>query len=229
MIAGVIAIVVGIVALVMAAVALVKASDAASDLKAYKRSINETADELRQAIASVSKRVPAERAPAPGAPAALPPDTEPTVPPGGFQAPKTQIRRKKPIPPAVRPPPRQAPPAPPPPAAAPAKELFINFDCPNCAQNIDAPEVMLGMEAPCPTCGQNVKVPDKPPGPPRMPQPPAAESAPGGPGGEGIVGAEDLGEDAIKGATVRIDVNQFFKELGDDRPKRQIIIKRRQG
>ncbi len=35
----------------------------------------------------------------------------------------------------------------------------INFDCPLCQQNLDAPEDMTGMEIECPACGKKVRIP----------------------------------------------------------------------
>jgi len=40
---------------------------------------------------------------------------------------------------------------------------LINFDCPNCGQNIDAEAEMRGMEFPCPTCEEKLTVPGQPP------------------------------------------------------------------
>ena len=35
----------------------------------------------------------------------------------------------------------------------------INFDCPNCKQNLDAPEDMTGMNIECPSCGKALRIP----------------------------------------------------------------------
>lgn len=35
----------------------------------------------------------------------------------------------------------------------------INFDCPHCGQNLDAPEDMPGMVINCPACEKPIKVP----------------------------------------------------------------------
>ena len=35
----------------------------------------------------------------------------------------------------------------------------INFDCPHCAQNLDAPDDLAGSVIDCPACGQEIIVP----------------------------------------------------------------------
>lgn len=35
----------------------------------------------------------------------------------------------------------------------------INFDCPHCAQNLEAPRDMAGLFIECPTCQKVIKVP----------------------------------------------------------------------
>lgn len=35
----------------------------------------------------------------------------------------------------------------------------INFDCPFCKQNLDAPDDMTGMSIECPSCGKAIRVP----------------------------------------------------------------------
>ncbi len=37
----------------------------------------------------------------------------------------------------------------------------INFDCPHCQQNLEAPLEMAGDSLPCPTCGTLIQVPVK--------------------------------------------------------------------
>lgn len=34
----------------------------------------------------------------------------------------------------------------------------VNFDCPFCGQNLDAPEDLVGMNVPCPACGKIIRV-----------------------------------------------------------------------
>ncbi|MBU0678308.1 MAG: hypothetical protein KJ626_09315 [Verrucomicrobia bacterium] len=83
----------------------------------------------------------------------------------------------------------------------------INFDCPGCGQNLDAPDDMAGVEIECPVCGRGVTIPS-----------PEVEQS-----DEGIREApESL--DQTKGSTVRIDVPP---ELLMPKPKPRIIkIKR---
>jgi len=38
----------------------------------------------------------------------------------------------------------------------------INFDCPNCGQNIDAEPEMAGLEFPCPSCEETLTIPGEP-------------------------------------------------------------------
>ncbi len=35
----------------------------------------------------------------------------------------------------------------------------INFDCPFCQQNLDAPDDMAGMSIECPACGKSIRIP----------------------------------------------------------------------
>ncbi len=35
----------------------------------------------------------------------------------------------------------------------------INFDCPFCKQNLDAPDDMTGMSIECPSCGKSIQIP----------------------------------------------------------------------
>ena len=35
----------------------------------------------------------------------------------------------------------------------------INFDCPLCKQNLDAPEDMAGLCIECPSCGKSIRIP----------------------------------------------------------------------
>ena len=236
MVIGIVALVAGIAALVAAAIALVKISDLTSEFETHQRSINETADGLRREVTAMSKRLP----PPPADPRSitgLPPNVKPTIPHEEPHIMKMQLRKPKPSGPPpppprspgrhesprppVAPPVAAPPPAPPPPPEPPAEEgLFVNFDCPQCGQNIDAPAAMIGLTVPCPNCRNPMSVPDRQGGPPRSPPPEPAKSA------TEDAGLDELAEEAMKGATVRIDLQQVFEEA--DHPKRQIIIKRRQ-
>ncbi len=251
---GIVALVLGIVALVVGAIALVKASDVTSEFETHRRTSEESVDSLRRELQMMSKRLPAPP-PDPRSITALPPGIKPTVPSNGPHIMKTQLRKTKtgPVPPPrapLHPPPappvaasHPQPPPPPPPAVkaepepsapppapapasgpAPADEgLFVNFDCQQCGQNIDAPAAMVGLLIPCPSCRNPLSVPDIQAGAPRSPTPepaPAAEAS----GGTDL---SDLTEEAMKGATVRIDIKQVFDEI-EHPTKRQIVIKRRQ-
>lgn len=79
----------------------------------------------------------------------------------------------------------------------------INFDCPKCGQNLDAPPDLAGLFVECPSCGTVIKVPagpgqashahheDIPPRAPTFTAPPPRE--------------ED------KGSTMRIDLPEEFR------------------
>ncbi len=128
-----------------------------------------------------------------------------------------------PVPPPA--PPRQ--PAPPQrPAQKPAPEpppapQIINFDCVHCEQNIDAPPEMAGMWVACPTCKQAIQVPGTATAKAGVAEIPPEDAVPES--GSAIEGDEEA---ATKGQTVRIDLSQMFAEM-DQKPKRQIVIKRR--
>lgn len=85
----------------------------------------------------------------------------------------------------------------------------INFDCPQCGQNLDAPEDMVGLFIECPACTKVVQVPK-----------PAADTefrpAPPRP-------TED-GDEGEKSSTIRI---QLPPGLGvPEKRQRRIVIKR---
>lgn len=87
----------------------------------------------------------------------------------------------------------------------------INFDCPQCGQNLDAPEDMIGLFIECPACTKVIQVP----------KPPAAAETdfrepPPRP-------AEDPGE-GQKSSTIRI---QLPPGLGvPEKRQRRLVIKR---
>ena len=92
----------------------------------------------------------------------------------------------------------------------------INFDCPKCSQNLDAPPDLAGLFIECPSCNAIIKVP-----------PTAGAAAPGS--AEATARRNELrppppkpSED--KGSTMRIDVPSEFKLPPP--PLRKIIIKR---
>ena len=93
----------------------------------------------------------------------------------------------------------------------------INFDCPQCGQNLEAPDTMAGLFIECPACSKVIKVPREhevvekretttfTPPPPR----PAEDG--------------DTGEE--KGSTMRISLPP---NLGVPQPKQRRIFIRRQ-
>jgi DNA-directed RNA polymerase subunit RPC12/RpoP len=96
----------------------------------------------------------------------------------------------------------------------------INFNCPQCGQNLDAPEDMLGLFVECPACSKIIKIPrpgeNSTPTPELRPAPPRpASPQPKAP----VVGPDE------KGSTVQI---KLPPNLGvPPTPKRQIVIKRK--
>lgn len=106
----------------------------------------------------------------------------------------------------------------------------INFDCPYCGQNLDAPEEMAETIITCPACSKDIKIPsavksafriadvEKPEGvhAPSVPQAPTSTAA-------RLKPDEDSGE-AAKSATVRIDIPKDY--VVPDPQRRIITIKR---
>jgi hypothetical protein len=97
----------------------------------------------------------------------------------------------------------------------------LNFDCPLCGQNLDAPDDMAGLFIECPACAKIIKVPTpnaqqkatmqlrRPPPPPAAPQRTAEE---------------EKAMQEQKGSTIPI---KLPPNLGVPQPKqRRIIIKR---
>ncbi len=86
----------------------------------------------------------------------------------------------------------------------------INFDCPHCGQNLDAPEDMNGWEIECPACSRAI----------RIPFPEKKRET-------GIIETDTSQKpapDDDKGSTVRIDIPPEFKHPS---PSRRIVkIKR---
>ncbi len=99
---------------------------------------------------------------------------------------------------------------------------IINFDCPECGQNLDAPSEYRGREVPCPSCGATIRVPD-----PDHEQHDVHETEPAQEesAGKDETGLQDLPEDELKGSTVQIDLPE---DLGLPKPKSRVFkIKRR--
>lgn len=110
----------------------------------------------------------------------------------------------------------------------------INFDCPFCKQNLDAPEDMTGMDIECPACGKSLKIPaplqihypikkavgPQPASAPKIfaskTQPPAA----------GVVG-EAPGAEDVRTKTAKIDLPpESAVYLAAPKHSRIIVIKR---
>lgn len=99
----------------------------------------------------------------------------------------------------------------------------INFDCPFCDQNIDAPEQAQGRRVHCPGCGQVIRVPE--PAGPRVPIKIRNEKK--APPGSGInVGAPAPRPDEDKSTTTKIELPPV-EDLPPQPPTgRTIFIKR---
>jgi len=97
----------------------------------------------------------------------------------------------------------------------------INFDCPHCGQNLDAPDDMAGWMIECPACGGKIKIPV----PEGMAIPDAVDTtASDDKGTTGIID-EEVNEESRKQSTVRIDVP---KEFLMPAPKQRLVtIKRK--
>ncbi len=111
------------------------------------------------------------------------------------------------------PPPAPKPPAPPPaPPKAKAEDAdYLNFNCPECGQNIEAPLSMMGQKIPCPVCSHAINIPV------REKEQGIIEAAPE------IAAKEELG--ARKDTTIRMELGDL-SNLPSPTP-RSITIKRR--
>lgn len=202
--------IVAVVALIIAMVGFFKVADMDAALKKLKKQQEADAESLKQRLESLSKALSArenpfaeKKAPQPEkkkTPAATPAPTSPS--PG------------LPHPMPFSPPPasRQEP------VILSEPEPDVNFDCPHCGQNIDAPASMVGFHVNCPTCSGLITIPS------------SSQSKSGLSTVPTVGASRDTGvdeEQILKGATVRIDINQVFEEIDREKPKRQIVIKRR--
>jgi hypothetical protein len=90
---------------------------------------------------------------------------------------------------------------------------YINFDCPKCRQNLEAPGRLVALFVECPACGAVVRVPQAPAG--RRVRAASSEAA-------RVAGLEA----EQKASTLRIDLPP---DLGIPEPprKRMIVIRRR--
>jgi len=97
--------------------------------------------------------------------------------------------------------------------------MDINFDCPECGQNLDAPADMVGSIIECPICSKEIRIPSahegghlhaEPQSAPEKPATPPARPSPT--------------EEAAKGVTTRIELPPDFAAPKRDR---KMFIKRR--
>ncbi len=93
----------------------------------------------------------------------------------------------------------------------------INFDCPKCGQNLDAPPDLAGLFIECPSCAAIIKVPPLP----GAAAPGAAEAAARR---NELKPAPPPPRSEDKGSTLRIEVPEEFRLPPP--PERKIIIKR---
>lgn len=96
----------------------------------------------------------------------------------------------------------------------------INFDCPHCGQNLDAPEDMAGWAIDCPACEKKIKVPV--PDGAEISEPVDTTSS-DDKATTGLI-EDHSAEDAKKGSTVRIDVPEEYRKPPP--PQRIVKIKR---
>ena len=127
----------------------------------------------------------------------------------------------------------------------------INFDCPACGQNLDAPAEMGGLAIPCPACGHNVNIP-QPVTPADAPPPDVVFDCPAC--GQNLDGPADMAgmviacpacghavdvprpapaarpaeADATKGSTIRINLDALGGLPPTPQPRR-VFIKRAAG
>lgn len=202
--------IVAVAAVLLGLLATLKAAEVSQTLQKFKKQQEEEIRELQQRVESLSKSLSGKENPFAAAPS----------------KPASAERKTAPASQAKASPPRPPPPAPAPPAPATAPpsqpvvldepEKDVNFDCPHCGQNIDAPASMAGFHVNCPTCSGLITIPEVSTSTRPAPQAQPTESG----------AAPDDEEQILKGATVRIDIGKMFEEL-DSKPKRQIVIKRR--
>jgi hypothetical protein len=108
----------------------------------------------------------------------------------------------------------------------------INFDCPFCKQNLDAPEDMAGMNIECPACGRIIRVPrpvhvespivHRTAVPPRQPPP----VGPSGQGRRTETGPIPETPTEDQGSTTRIEMPP---EYAKPAPKHRVIFIKRAG
>ena len=90
----------------------------------------------------------------------------------------------------------------------------INFDCPQCGQNLDAPEDMIGLFIECPACAKVIRVPTRT----EIKEAVTTEFQPAPPRPK----SDDAGDE--KSSTMRIQLPPGLG--GPERQHRRIVIKR---
>lgn len=118
----------------------------------------------------------------------------------------------------------------------------INFDCPHCGQNLDAPPQIVGCVIACPSCSQQITVPEesqptaRPPSrspsgpstPPSTQKSPTEDDKVSTQTQDTILDEKDeapvLDNEDTKGSTVRIEIPEEIREI--QRPNRVVTIKR---
>lgn len=199
-----------LVALIVALFSFFKTADLDAVVQKLKKQQQSEVDSLKQRLEGLSKTLSArenpfadkkappvekKKAPAAGAATAL----SSLVPPPPMPSFSPSVSRQEPV-------------------ILNEPEPDVNFDCPHCGQNIDAPASMVGFRVNCPTCSGLISIPS------------ASQSKsvrPAAPTGEDLAAAEVDDKQLLKGATVRIDISKVFEEIDREKPKRQIVIKRR--
>lgn len=91
--------------------------------------------------------------------------------------------------------------------------IYLNFDCPSCGQNLEAPENMAGSMIQCPACSHTLVVPRPPPGAVAATE---AEEAPPEPDIQ-----EQKQEEFQKSSTVRMDIPEEYRKP----PPSQRVVK----
>ena len=96
---------------------------------------------------------------------------------------------------------------------------MINFDCPFCSQNLDAPEAMINQDIACPGCSNGITIPLVSGGKAE----PVDKDALGKSDSSEIVGIQTEGiqeETRVKSSTVRMEIPSDF---GIPKPKPRVF------
>ncbi len=96
--------------------------------------------------------------------------------------------------------------------------IYLNFDCPSCGQNLEAPENMAGQEIQCPACSHVLVIPHPPPGAEATPDNEVATPEPGI--------HEQEQEEFQKSSTVRMEIPDEYRKPA---PSQRIVKIKRLG